>query len=158
MRTIVVLLAVAALAAAGCRGESITRLRIDPSGAVTIISEFAFDEEALAIIGDLDDAPEDVLAALSEFIDPSALPVPAEGVEPERFVRSDLQGIRVTLPGLDPNQVVTQLSSGDSIIDDISLSLADGQLEMRGRTRSISDFERARLLSLVPGRSRRSWR
>ncbi|RZV47349.1 MAG: hypothetical protein EX267_01410 [Acidimicrobiia bacterium] len=151
MKKTVLTLALLALLLGACRAESITRLRIAPEGTATVISEFAFDEEALAIIGDLDDTPEDVLRALSEFIDPSALPVAAAGVEPEQFVRGDLQGIRVTIPGLDPDEVAAQLSSGDSIIDDITLSLSDGTLRMAGRTRDVSDFERARLLSLVPG-------
>ncbi len=136
---------------ASCRAESVTRLRISPQGTATVVSEFAFDDEALAIIGDLDDTPEDVLRALSEFIDPSSLPVAVAGVEPEQFRRDDLQGIRVTIPGLDPSEVATELSSGDSIIDDIVLSLDDGTLAMAGRTRRVADFERARLLSLVPG-------
>jgi len=140
-----------ALILAGCRAESVTRLRISPEGTATVISEFAFDEEALAIIGDQNDTPEDVLRALSEFIDPSALPIAAAGVEPERFRRGDLQGIRVTIPGLDPGEVAVQLSSGDSIIDDITLSVTDGRLAMAGRTRDVADFDRARLLSLVPG-------
>ena len=55
-----------ALILTACRAESITRLRISPEGTATVISEFAFDDEALAIIGDLDDSPEDVLRALSE--------------------------------------------------------------------------------------------
>ena len=151
MKKTVLTLALLAFLLGSCRAESITRLRIAPEGTATVISEFAFDEEALAIIGDLDDTPEDVLRALSEFIDPSALPVAAAGVEPEQFVRGDLQGIRVTIPGLDPDEVAAQLSSGDSIIDDITLSLSDGTLRMAGRTRDVSDFERARLLSLVPG-------
>jgi hypothetical protein len=147
------LLTVAALAMVlgACRAESITRLRISPEGTATVVSEFAFDDEALALIGNLDDSPEDVLRALSEFIDPSALPVAAAGVEPEQFVRGDLQGIRVTIPGLDPDEVAAQLASGDSIIEDIVLSIQDGKLEMAGRTREVPDFERARLLSLVPG-------
>lgn len=145
------LLVVIALASASCRGESVTRLRIAPEGTTTLISEFAFDEEALSIIGELDDTPEQVLAALSEYIDPSALPIAGEGVEPEQFTRGDLQGIRVTFEGLDPAEVAEQLSSGNSIIEQITLSLTDGNLLMEGRTRSISDFERARLLSLVPG-------
>ena len=151
MRKLLVLAGVVALLLTACRGESVTRLRIDPSGTVTVISEFAFDEEALALIGDLEDTPEDVLRALSEFLDASALPVPVEGIEPEQFERGDLKGIRVTLPGLDPIEVVAQLSSGSSIIDDVTLSLADGVLRMSGRTREVSDFERARLLSLAPG-------
>ena len=151
MRRTALLLIVAGLLVTACRGESVTRLRISPEGTATVISEFAFDEEALAIIGDLDDTPEQVLGALSEFIDPEALPVPAEGVEPEQFSRGDLQGIRVTIEGLNPAEVATQLSSGNSIIEDITLSLTDGTLRMAARTRSISDFERARLLSLVPG-------
>ena len=151
MRRSFLLLAVVALVLTACRGESITRLRIDPSGTVTVISEFAFDEEALALIGDLDAAPEEVLQSLSEFLDPAALEVPFQGVEPERFERGDLQGIRVTLPGLDPTQVATQLSSGNSIIEDITLGLTDDVLRMSARTRDVSDFERARLLSLVPG-------
>jgi hypothetical protein len=134
-----------------CRGESVTILRISPEGTATIISEFAFDDEALAIIGNLDDTPEDVLRALSEFLDASALPVPAAGVEPEQFRRGDLQGIRVTIPGLDPAEVAAELSSGDSIIENIVLSLVDETLVMSGRTRDVPDFERARLLSLVPG-------
>ena len=151
MKKTVLTLALLAFLLGACRAESITRLRIAPEGTATVISEFAFDEEALAIIGDLDDTPEDVLRALSAFIDPSALPVAAAGVEPEQFVRGDLQGIRVTIPGLDPDEVAAQLSSGDSIIDDITLSLSDGTLRMAGRTRDVSDFERARLLSLGPG-------
>lgn len=151
MKKTILTLALLAFLLGACRAESITRLRIAPEGTATIISEFAFDEEALAIIGDLDDTPEEVLRALSEFIDPSALPVGASRVEPEQFVRGDLQGIRVTIPGLDPDEVAAQLSAGDSIIDDIALSLSDGTLRMAGRTRDVSDFERARLLSLVPG-------
>lgn len=151
MRRIIIAFAVLSLVLTACRAESITRLRISPEGTATVVSEFAFDDEALAIIGNLDDSPEDVLRALSEFIDPSALPVAAAGVEPEQFVRGDLQGIRVTIPGLDPDEVATQLASGDSIIDDITLSLSEGSLQMAGRTRDVSDFERARLLSLVPG-------
>ena len=126
-------------------------MRISPEGTATVISEFAFDEEALAIIGDLDDTPEEVLRALSEYIDPEALPVAAAGVEPEQFQREDLHGIRVTIPGLDPNEVATELASGDSIIDDVVLTLDDGMLLMEGRTRNVPDFERARLLALVPG-------
>lgn len=150
-RTVPILLAVLALLLAACRGESVTRLRISPEGTATVISEFAFDDEALAIIGDLDDTPEEVLRALSEFIDPEALPVAAAGVEPEQFQRGDLQGIRVTIPGLDPGEVATELASGDSIIEDVVLTLDDGTLVMEGRTRDVADFERARLLSLVPG-------
>jgi hypothetical protein len=129
----------------------VTLVRISPEGTATIISEFAFDDEALAIIGDRDDSAEDVLRALSEFLDASALPVPAAGVEPERFTRGDLQGIRVTIPGLDPAEVAAQLSSGDSIIENMVLSLADETLVISGRTRDVPDFERARLLALVPG-------
>lgn len=151
MRRTLLLLAVAAIALTACRGESVTRLRIAPEGTATLVSEFAFDEEALGIIGELDDTPEDVLRALAEYIDPSALPVAAADVEPEQFTRGELQGIRVTIPGLDPAEVAAQLSSGNSIIEDITLSLTGDRLAMAGRTRSISDFERARLLSLVPG-------
>lgn len=151
MRKTLVILGALALLLTACRAESATRLRISAEGTATVISEFAFDEEALAIIGDLDDTPEDVLRALSEFIDPSALPVAASGVEPEQFSRGDLQGIRVTIPGLNPAEVATQLSAGDSIIDDISLTLTDGTLVLSGRTRDVPDFDRARLLSLVPG-------
>jgi len=151
MRRAIAIVGVLALVLTACRAESVTRLRISPQGTATIISEFAFDEEALAIIGDLDDTPEDVLRVLSGFLDASALPVPAEGVEPEQFQRGDLQGIRVTISGLDPDEVATELSSGDSIIDTIVISLRDGTLAMSGRTRPVSDFERARLLSLVPG-------
>jgi len=150
-RTLAVVLAVLTLVLTACRGESVTRLRISPEGTATVISEFAFDDEALAIIGDLDDTPEEVLRTLSEFIDPEALPVAADGVEPEQFQRGDLQGIRVTIPGLDPGEVATELASGDSIIEDVVLSLDDGILVMEGRTRDVPDFERARLLSLVPG-------
>jgi len=151
MKKILLTVAALTLVLGACRAESITRLRISPEGTATVVSEFAFDDEALALIGNLDDSPEDVLRALSEFIDPSALPVGAAGVEPEQFVRGDLQGIRVTIPGLDPDEVAAQLASGDSIIEDIVLSIQDGNLEMAGRTREVSDFERARLLSLVPG-------
>ncbi|MDH3540759.1 MAG: hypothetical protein OEP52_12220, partial [Acidimicrobiia bacterium] len=140
-----------ALLLTACRAESITRLRISPEGTASVISEFAFDEEALELIGGLDDAPEDVLRALSQFLDASELPVPVEGVEPEQFSRGDLQGIRVTIPGLDPGEIAAQLSAGDSIIDDINLALEEGRLSMAGRTRDIPDFEQARLLSLVPG-------
>ena len=152
MRRILLLLAAMTLVLTACRGESVTRLQISPEGTATLISEFAFNEEALAIIGDLDDTPSEVLAALSSYIDPSALPgAVAAGVEPEEFSRGDLQGIRVTIPGLDPAEVARQLSGGNSIIEDITLSLADETLVMSGRTRSVPDFERARLLSLVPG-------
>ena len=151
MKKTILVLALFAFMLGACRAESVTRLRISPEGTATVVSEFAFDDEALALIGNLDDSPEDVLRALSEFIDPSALPVAAAGVEPEQFVRGDLQGIRVTIPGLDPDEVAAQLASGNSIIEDITLSLADGRLQMAGRTREVSDFERARLLSLVPG-------
>lgn len=151
MRRTLLVLAVAALVLGACRGESVTRLRIAPEGTTTLISEFAFDEEALGIIGELDDTPEEVLRALAEYIDPSALPVTAADVEPEQFTRGDLQGIRVTIPGLDPAEVAAQLSSGNSIIEEVTLTLAEGRLVMAGRTRTISDFERARLLSLVPG-------
>ena len=151
MRRLPVLIVIIALVLGACRGESVTRLRISPEGTAAVVSEFAFDEEALEIIGGIDDTPEDVLAALSEYIDPSALPVAAPDVEPEQFERGDLQGIRVTLPGLNPAEVAAQLSSGSSIIDDLTLSLDDGRLVMSGRTRDVSDFERARLLSLVPG-------
>ncbi|MGI9648952.1 MAG: hypothetical protein ACR2OI_10565 [Acidimicrobiia bacterium] len=150
-RTLPILLAALTLLVTACRGESVTRLRISPEGTATVISEFAFDDEALAIIGDLDDTPEEVLRALSEFIDPEALPVAAVGVEPEQFQRGGLHGIRVTIPGLDPHEVATELASGDSILDDVVLTLEDGILLMEGRTRDVPDFERARLLSLVPG-------
>jgi hypothetical protein len=150
-RTLSIFLATVALLTTACRGESVTLLRISPEGTATVISEFAFDDEALAIIGDLDDTPEEVLRALSEYIDPEALPVAAAGVEPERFRRGDLHGIRVTIPGLDPHEVATELASGDSIIDDVVLTLDEGSLLMEGHTREVSDFERARLLSLVPG-------
>lgn len=151
MRRLPLLLVIMALVLGACRGESVTRLRISPEGTATVISEFAFDEEALEIIGGADDTPADVLAALAEYIDPSALPVAAPDVEPEQFQRGDLQGIRVTIPGLNPAEVAAQLSSGSSIIEDLILSLEDGRLVMSGRTRDVSDFERARLLSLVPG-------
>ncbi len=151
MKRIFLTLAALALVLTACRAESITRLRISPEGTVTVISEFAFDDEALAIIGNLDDTPEDVLRALSEFIDPSALPVTVAGVEPEQFQRGDLRGIRVTIPGLDPAEVATELSSGNSIIEDVALSLSEGTLVMSARTRDVSDFEQARLLALVPG-------
>ncbi len=151
MRKLLLLIALSAVLLTACRAESITRLRIDPTGTVTVISEFAFDEEALGVIGGLDDTPEDVLRALSAYIDPSALPVAAADVEPERFERGDLQGIRVTIPGLNPTEVATQLSSGGSIIKDVELSLEDDRLVMAGSTRDVSDFERARLLALVPG-------
>lgn len=150
-RTLPILLATLALVLTACRSESVTLLRISPEGTATVISEFAFDDEALAIIGDLDDTPEEVLRALSEYIDPAALPVAAPAVEPEQFQRGDFQGIRVTIPGLDPHEVATELASGDSIIDDVVLTLDEGSLLMEGRTREVSDFERARLLSLVPG-------
>lgn len=151
MRRILILIAVATLALAACRGESITRVRIAPDGTATLVSEFAFDEEALAIIGDLDDTPSEVLAALAQYIDPSALPIAAADVEPEQFTRGDLQGIRVTIEGLDPVEIAGQVSSGNSIIEDLDLSLTGETLVMAGRTRPVSDFERARLLSLVPG-------
>ena len=151
MRRTLLLIAIVALVLTSCRGESVTRVRISPEGTATVISEFAFDEEALSIIGEIDDTPEEVLRALSQYIDPSALPVPAAGVEPEQFTRGDLQGIRVTIAGLDPSEVATQLSSGNSIVEEITLRLADDTLVMAGRTRPIADFERARLLSLVPG-------
>ncbi len=150
MRKTLVILGFLALLLTACRAESVTRLRISPEGTATVISEFAFDEEALAVIGDLDDTPEQVLSALSEFLDASALPVPVEGVEPEQFSRGDLQGVRVTIPGLDPDEVATELSSGNSIIEDITLSLVDGTLSMAARTRDIPDFEQPRLLPLVP--------
>lgn len=151
MRKTAIILGVLALVLTACRAESITRLRILPEGTATIISEFAFDEEALQLIGDLDDTPEDVLRALSEFLDASELPVPVEGVEPEQFRRGELQGVRVTLPGLDPSEVAAQLSGGNSILGDISVSVVDGTLSMTGSTRDVADFERARVLSLVPG-------
>ncbi len=152
MRRSLLVLSAVALILTSCRGESITRLRIAPEGTATLVSEFAFDEEALAIIGDLDDTPSEVLQALSSYIDPSAIPGAADaGVEPEQFSRGDLQGIRVTIPGLDPAEVANQLSSGSSIVEEITLSLADDTLMMGGRTRSVPEFERARLLSLVPG-------
>jgi hypothetical protein len=151
MRRAFSVLAVLALLLGACRVESVTRLRISPEGTATVISEFAFDEEALAAIGNLDDTPEEVLRALSEFLDASALPVPVEGVEPEQFRRGDLQGIRVTIPGLDPSEVAIELSSGSSIIDDLTVNVSDGILSMTGRTRDVPDFDRARVLSLVPG-------
>jgi hypothetical protein len=151
MRRILLLLAVAALVLASCRGESITRVRISPDGTAILISEFAFDEEALGFIGELDDTPTEVLQALAQYIDPSALPVAAADVEPEHFARGDLQGIRVTIEGLDPVEVAAQLSDGNSIIEDIDLSLDGTTLRLAGRTRPVSDFERARLLSLVSG-------
>ena len=151
MRKTAVILGALALVLTGCRAESITRLRILPEGTATIISEFAFDEEALQLIGDLDDTPEDVLRALSEFLDASELPVPVEGIEPEQFRRGDLQGVRVTIPGLDPAEVAAQLSGGNSILGNISVTVDDGTLSMTGRTRDVADFERARILSLVPG-------
>jgi hypothetical protein len=144
-------LGVLALLLTACRAESITRLRISPDGTATVISEFAFDDEALALIGDLDDTPEEVLRALSELVDASALPVPVAGVEPEQFTRGNLHGIRVTIPGLNPSEVAAELSSGDSIIEDIVLSLREGTLALSARTRDLPEFERARLLSLVPG-------
>lgn len=151
MKKTILTLALLAFVLGACRAESITRLRILPEGTATVISEFAFDEEALAIIGDLDDTPEEVLRALSGFLDASELPVPVAGVEPEQFQRGELQGIRVTIPGLDPAEVAAQLSGGNSIIDEITLSLSEGSLQMAARTRDVSDFERARLLSLAPG-------
>ncbi len=151
MRNTLTIVGLLALVLTACRAESVTRLRIAPEGTASVISEFAFDEEALELIGGIDDAPEDVLRALSEFLDASELPVPVEGVEPEQFSRGDLQGIRVTIPGLDPGEIAAQLSAGDSIIEDINLSLDDGTLSMAGRTRDIPEFEQARLLSLVPG-------
>lgn len=151
MRKAVAITGLLMLVLTACRAESVTRLRVSPEGTATVISEFAFDEEALAVIGDLDDSPEDVLRTLSGFLDASALPVPAAGVEPEQFQRGELQGVRVTIPGLNPEEVAAELSSGDSIIDSIVLSLRDGTLAMSGRTRQVADFERARVLSLVPG-------
>jgi hypothetical protein len=151
MRRAWIVLGALAVILTGCRAESVTLLRISPDGTATVVSEFAFDEEALAVIGDQNDTPDDVLRALSGYIDPSALPIAAAGVEPEQFTRGDLQGIRVTITGLDPGEVAVQLSSGDSIIDDITLAVGDGRLAMAGHTREIADFDRARLLSLVPG-------
>ncbi|NNC91349.1 MAG: hypothetical protein HKN80_02530 [Acidimicrobiia bacterium] len=151
MRRTAVILGVLALLLTACRAESITRLRILPEGTATIISEFAFDDEALQLIGDLDDTPEDVLRALSEFLDASELPVPVAGIEPEQFRRGELQGVRVTIPDLNPAEMAAQLSGGNSILGDISVTVEEGTLSMTGSTRDVADFERARILSLVPG-------
>lgn len=147
------LLVVSALAfvLTACRAESVTRVRIDPSGTTTVISEIAFDDEALAVIGNRGEDPEDVLRALSEIIDPSALPVAGEGSDVEQFERGDLKGVRVTVEGLDPTQVTERVASGRSILDFVTIGVEDGVLLVAGRTRDIPAIERETFSTLAGG-------
>ena len=150
-RRTLVIVGLFALVLTGCRAESVTRVRIHPDGNATVIAEGAFDEEALELIGEADDRPEDVLTAIAEIIDPSLLPVPVQDAQTEQFRRGDLQGLRVTLSGLNAAEASRQISSDNSIIDEVVLRVDEGVLTISGRTRSLSDFERSGLQSLAPG-------
>lgn len=151
MRRILLVLAVVALVVTGCRAESVTRVRIEADGTASVISEGAFDAEALELIGQVGDTPDDVLASLADLIDPSLLPVPVEDAVAEQFSRGDLQGLRVELAGLNASEVARQIGSNNSIVEDVVFRVADGELTMSASTRTISDFERARLQALAPG-------
>ncbi|NIP95930.1 MAG: hypothetical protein GWO24_21845, partial [Akkermansiaceae bacterium] len=122
MRTLLVVIGLGALVLGACRAESVTRIRIDPDGKTTVISEIAFDDEALeVVIGNQGEDPREVLRALSEFIDPSALPVAGADSVIEQFERDDLRGVRVTVEGLDPTQVTERVASGQSILDFVTV-------------------------------------
>lgn len=151
MRKVLLSVAALALVVTACRVESITRIRVDPEGKTTVISEIAFDDEALERIGNRGDDPEDVLRSLSEIIDPSALPVASADSEVEQFQRGDLKGVRVTVDGLDPNQVTERVASGSSILDFVTIGVQDNVLLLAGRTRDIPTVEREAFAALAGG-------
>lgn len=151
MRKILILAGTIALVLGACRAESVTRVRIGPEGKTTVISEIAFDDEALEVIGNQGEDPEDVLRSLSEIIDPSALPVAGEGSQLEQFERDDLKGVRVTVDGLDPSQVTERVASGNSILDFVAISVEDDVLVLAARTRDIPALEREVFATRVGG-------
>jgi hypothetical protein len=140
-----------ALVTTACRAESVTRVRIESNGAASLVSEVAFDDEALELIGEEGDTPEDVLAALAEVIDPGALPVARPGVVPVRFDRGELKGLRVTFEDLTPAEIAQQVTSGSSLLQDLRLAVADGRLRVEGSTRVATPAELGRLREAAPG-------
>ncbi len=151
MRTLLVVIGLAALFLGACRAESATRIRIDPDGKTTVISEIAFDDRALEVIGNQGEDPREVLRSLSEFIDPSALPVAGADSVVEQFEREDLRGVRVTVEGLDPTQVTERVASGQSILDFVTVEVESEVLLVAGRTREIPGFERRAFTALAGG-------
>lgn len=151
MRVPLLLVGLLALLLTACRAESVTRVRIEPDGMASVISEGAFDEEALQLIGQTGDTPADVLGSLADIIDPSLLPVPVEDAAVEQFSRGELQGLRIELDGLNADEIARQIASNNSIIEDVVFEVADGVLTVSARSRSVSDFERSRLQALAPG-------
>lgn len=152
MRKLLILLGFGALLLGACRAESVTLIRVNPDGKTAVISEFAFDDEALEAIGGQADDPEEVLRGISEFIgDPSALPVAGADSEVEQFERDDLKGVRVTVDGLDPTLVTERVASGRSILDFVTIGIENDVLLIAGRTRDIPSIEREGFAALAGG-------
>ena len=151
MRRIVVMLGLGALLLGACRAESVTLIRVDPDGKTAVISEIAFDDEALEAIGKNGDDPQEVLRLLSQLIDPSALPVAGDDSEIEQFERDDLRGVRVSIDGLDPSLVTDRVASGSSILDFVTIGVENEVLLMTGRTRAIPAVERETFAALAGG-------
>lgn len=151
MRNLLLLVVFVAVLLGACRAESVTLIRVDPDGKTAVISDIAFDDEALDAIGGLGDDPVDVLRTLSKFIDPSALPVAGNDSELQQFERGDLKGVRVSVDGLDPILVTERVASGRSILDFVTIDVEDNVLLMAGRTRDIGAGERDAFAALVRG-------